>query len=103
MGTVYAPRCCVCGSPAFRLDERHDDIRWLCYRHSEQVEQEIAERTALRLVRLRAASIHEDLGSRSVAYRCGFEGLDETCPYDSRSLDAALWRLGSLVALRGAL
>jgi hypothetical protein len=104
MGTAYTPKCEICGSPALRLDISGDEAQWLCLRHAEGIEeQRVVDWAASRIARIRAASIHEDLSSRSVAYRVGFEGLDESCPYESRSLDSALWRLGSLVALRGAL
>lgn len=103
MGMAYSPKCSICGEVAIALEKRGNDIRWLCHRCNEQIERKLAEKAVLKIVELRASSIHEELLSFSVAYRSGYEGLDEMCPYETRGVESALWLLGSLVALRGAL
>ena len=109
MGEATTPRCAICGRYGIRLEVAEDRVRWLCLRHAEgigDVAEERDRRAARLALRLRAVGIHEDLISRSVAYRSGFEseGVEgEPCPYDSRGLDSTLWRLGSFVATRGVL
>lgn len=99
---AFIPTCEVCGSRAFALDE---DSRWLCFECNRREEEAIeeAKAVALRILRVQAVAIHEALAGSSTAYRAGFEGDQSSNPYRGDSLDAALWRLGSLVALRGGL
>lgn len=97
MGIAYAPTCEACFQPAATLGEGY---RWLCRSCSMREEPRVLSSLAMAV---RSASVHEQLVEHSVAYRGGFERLDECNPYDSETVDAALWRLGSLAALRGAL